>query len=452
MCFLIQEFLLTFLIQKGERKMVKIFNFIIIFTILTLSGTAFAWSSKGHIYVREWVVTKLPAWQQELFGAGSLDNFCKKYSSLQDKYSSKKYPVLKKYCNVPGLHISLHNLGPARESTEAIQWYLTQFCKNVKSGEKDEALKFLGVLCHWNEDPGSLSAHSCPVSEEVLRQLLPLPENMKNRNYLYGLNWIGLEGGKKTRVPEDDYTPKLLGSSISEAAVRIYQNQKKLKYHNSQYIIPAIQGRIENDFKKSEDAVKKAYLNNAKHVADIVYTAVCLAVNKLIPDEAAALKTQPLTHWLPDYKFRTRPMPYYVTPYLLNKSFDAKRRLHPLVFPATATDSKVQFGYGVGAPSLISWEIAPGNVFTEFTVRAGLHNLAGSKGKVKFIIKVNGKTEKETAVLSAGQAPVFIRIPLPETPVVKLELQTLPEQGSNPRHNLAIWAEPKLLRTVTVPE
>ena len=166
--------------------------FCVLLVVLTLTASpqhAFSWS-KGHRLIRLWAVARLPKWQRDLLGSRALSRLCKEYTSLQDRHAGGKAPELDPYCVVPGVRLSLHDVNPAGPSAKATLWYMDRIREELKSGETDEAMKFLGVLCHWNEDPGSPGAHSSPISEWQLKTLIPPPKQKQRFNYLFGAGGI----------------------------------------------------------------------------------------------------------------------------------------------------------------------------------------------------------------------------------------------------------------------
>ena len=327
-----------------------------------------------------------------------------------------------------------------------MQWYLHNVIQELKAGNGDEAMKFLGVLCHWNEDPLSPTAHGSPASDALLRQLVPPPREKENFNYILGYGGIG-DIGKYT-LADEPYTPRLLGASIPEAAARIYQTQKRLKFRIAAAIVPIIQSTMYGDGSKADEERAKGALRNAKFIADMIYTVFCLAADKIDPGESAKLQTQRLTEWVSDSLRTKAGHPYYVVPYLVDQAMDAKRKLHPLAFSGPA--GQVAFGYGTGTPSNIRYSIPSSGVFAKFTCRAGLHPTAGPKGKVHFTVKVDGKTAWEKT-LASGDPPETVSVPLPPSEVISLSMAMAPVGGSPPLHNLAVWGEPTLHRSEALP-
>ena len=328
---------------------------------LVIPGDVFAWG-RGHRLIRLWAVMHLPAWQTERIGAEHLGRLCSDYTSLQDKHAGGKAPELDPYCLVPDVRVSLHDVNAPEPTAQALLWYIDRIVTNLETGQTDEAMKFLGVLCHWNEDPGCPSAHSSPVSEQQLKTLLPPPKDKERFNYLFGAGGIMDVGSY--RIPRAEYRPRLLGRTREELALRIYQHQRLLKQNAAAHIVPIVQDMMHGDGVKADEHRAAAALDNAKHTADVIYSVVCLATGQFESD-AESWDAQPLTEWLPEFRGRMIPHPYYVSPFLVNQSMDAKRQLHPLQLPgasSAAQPQSVEHGYGMGAPFSLDFVLAPGSV------------------------------------------------------------------------------------------
>lgn len=400
------------------------------------SQTLWAWG-KGHRLIRLWAVARLPDWQKEFIGKENLDRLCREYTSLQDKHAGGKAPELGPYCLVPGVRLSLHDVNPPEKSVIAIQWYLEQISQNLRASETDEAMKFLGVLCHWNEDPGCPSAHSSPVTELQLKTLLPPPKDKARFNYLFGAGGIMDTGNYQLK--EVDYTPRLLGRTKEEAALRIYEQQKLLRRNAATHIVPIVQDMMHGDGKQADQHRGEAAVANGRHAADIIYTAICLATDR-VDDQMFQFETQSLVEWMPEFQGRMIPHPYYVSPFLVNQAMDAKRRLHPLQIGETEYDT----GYGMGTPFELDFVLAPGTVFENFTCEVGLHPTAGENGSVIFVIEANGEELIRAASVRVGEPAVNINVPLPQSDILKLRLKTIAGEDSEPSDNLVVWGKPTL--------
>ncbi|MGB0579241.1 MAG: NPCBM/NEW2 domain-containing protein, partial [Limisphaerales bacterium] len=391
---------------------------------------AFGWG-QGHRKIREWAVARLPEWQREWIGAENLKRLCVDYKSLQDMNAGGKNPHLDPYCKVPGVRLSLHDVNGAEVSGKANLWYLERISDCLNRGEIDEAMKFLGVLCHWNEDPGCPSAHSSPISEAELKILIPPPADKARYNYLFGAGGIADVG--QYDIPETKYHPRLLGRTRNEVALRIYQHQRWLERGAAARIVPLVQDMMQGDGSKAAALRAAAAADNARHVCDVIHTVLCLAKQRFeggrsLPSE------QPLSAWLPNPMGRRAPHPYYVTGFLVNQAMDAKRKLHPL--------AAIQ-GFGTGAPFRIGYTLAP-NVFRQFRTTVGFHGTAGEKAAVAFEVYANGKRLHRTKFMRSGEETVDIEVDLPEVPQLKLELVTVAENPADSLHNLVVWGDPVL--------
>lgn len=420
--------------------------------LLLVAETARGWSA-GHPWIRKWAVERLPEWQEQYFGKAHLQKMSEDYLYLQDWNASYGRKDLDTYCKIPGLNIGLHDVNSnAGDTARGIQWYLQQIAGHMQAGKADEAMKYLGVLCHWMEDPGSPTAHSSPIGESALRELLPPPRDMENCNYLYGAGWIGLEGAHlhkagKVMIPNVPYTPRLLGASIPEASARLTNLQRRLRRNGARYIIPLIQARLAGDDDALHKLTSETLLYNGKLVADVIYTAGCLAGGKVDPDEAKALSSVPLTEYVPDRPGDLTSHPYYAVHFLVNQAMDAKRKLHPLKFAGGGPVADAVQGFGAGAPVSLNFKLAPGGVYHRLSVRVGLHPAAGAKGKVLFRVLVNGKEAARSKPMASGDPPVALTASLPNRLLNALTLQTSAAAGSHPEHNLAVWGDPVLLRS-----
>lgn len=419
---------------------IKLRRILIILLVLGFiaSGSQSLWAwGKGHRLIRLWAVNRLPEWQRELIGKENLDRLCREYTSLQDKHAGGKAPELDPYCVVPGVRLSLHDVNPPENSVTAIQWYLAQISRNLQVGQKDEAMKFLGVLCHWNEDPGCPSAHSSPVNELQLKTLLPPPQDKARFNYLYGAGGIMDTGNYQ--LADIDYRPRLLGRTQEEAALRIYEHQKLLRRNAAAHIVPIVQDMMHGDGATADQHRAVAAVANGRHTADVIYTAICLATDR-VDDQEFEFQQQSLTEWMPNFNGRMIPHPYYVSPFLVNQSMDAQRQLHPLKI----ADKEFETGYGMGTPFTLEFVLAPGDVFEKLTCEVGLHPTAGENGAVSFVVEANGKELVRTPFVRVGDRAVILSVPLPQSDALQLSLKTIAGEGSEPSHNLAVWGKPTM--------
>lgn len=404
-----------------------------------------AWGWGGeHRLIRLWAVARLPEAQREFVGQRHLASLCGDYTSLQDRHAGGNAAQLDAYCRVPDVRVSLHDVNPPEPSAKALVWFVGQVIERLRVGETDEAMKYLGVLCHWHEDPGCPSAHCSPVTEAALKILLPPPPEKANLNYLYGYGGIAATGA--FQIAEAEYLPRLLGATVEEAALRMYQHQRQLERRSAAHIIPIVQDIVYGDGVQANRLRAEAALDTARHIADMIYTVVSLARDTIDPDQTARFRQQRLSEWLPDARSAMIGHPYYVTPFLTDQAMDARRGLHALSFSGENEGSRVEFGYGMGAPYSLDFTLTPGGVMQRFTCRVGLHPTAEPSGEVEFAIVVNGNELVRTRPIRAGQPPESIDIVLPKVDVMRLSLQTHPSNAADSKQNLTVWGEPMLHR------
>lgn len=419
----------------------------IVFFLLSCPSNSYAWG-RGHDLIRAWALAHLPAWQKEKLTEKYWAGLGKTYNKLQDQHAGGKAPHLDKYCIPPGPRLSLHDVNSAAVSIPAMQWYLEQTMTRLASPEKfpeegdstDEAMKFLGVLCHWHEDPGSPSAHSSPVTEAALRILLPPTADKVNLNYTYGYGGISNVG--TFSIPETDYQPRLLGSSIPEVALRLYQHQRLLEQNAAAGIIPIVQSIQYGDGSLAEKTRSRLALRNAEHITDLLYTVFCLAYDRLDEQETAGWNEQLLSEWIPDHPGGRTSHPYYVTPFLKDQALDAQRKLHPLQIGKTGYN----LGFGAGTPARISYTMTSGECYEQIVCDVGLHPTAGTSGKIVFQILIDGQLLAESPELTPESEAFRLQANLPADKLFKLELVTVAVEGSEPTHNLAVWGRPTLVK------
>lgn len=394
-----------------------------------------AWG-QGHRLIREWAIKRLPAWQRQALGEENLRRLCVDYKSLQDQHAGGKAPELDPYCKIPDVRLSLHDVNPPEKSAQATLWYLDRIVQNLRANKTNEAMKFLGVLCHWHEDPGCPSAHSSPINEAQLKILIPPPKDKARYNFLYGAGGIADIG--RYEIPDAEFRPQLLGRTAPEIALRLCQHQRLLERNAAAHIVPLVQDMMHGDGSRAAQHRAAAALYNAKHIADVIHTVLSLAYGRLEDDPPSAQK---LSEWLPEPMKKRTGHPYYVTGFLVDQAMDAKRKLHPLDL---SDDSRAEYGFGTGAPFAIDYTLAPGNVFSRITCRVGLHKTAGKAGAVSFAIVANGKELVRTKPIRESDRPVAIDVVLPLAPTLRLSLVTHAENPENSTANLVVWAEPTL--------
>lgn len=413
--------------------------------VLTLSGPSVGWG-RGHAVIRAWAVAQLPAWQRELLAPveGKLTRDC---LALQDAYAGSKDPALKPYCEPDNAQVSLHDVGHPGHTGRAMVWYLDRIKECLTAQKWDDAARYLGVLCHWLEDPGSPSAHALQcvgITEAMLRELLPPPADMAKWAYTYGHHGLADVGGYV--IPADArHQPRLLGATTREAAFALLHGQRRVARLARAMVLPMLAHQIhgradEADLLRGEQARLTGGL-----VTDALYTALCLATGRIDPAEARAGDGLPLAG-LEFAPLRGKAgEPYIWVPFLIGQSLDARRAAHPLA--VAGREAPFETGLGMGAPATAELPFAPAGAWARLTATVGIHPAAGPQGAVQFVLKAGGQELHRSPTIRSGEPGVAVEVRLPEGEFGLLTLTTEPVDGSQAApDNQCVWGEPRLWR------
>ncbi len=413
--------------------------------MLTLSSPTVAWG-RGHSIIRSWAVAQLPDWQQRSL-APVAEKLTRDCLSLQDTYAGSKDPALAPYCDPANAQVSLHDVVDPVPAGRGMVWYLERVTDCWQAERWDDAARYLGVLCHWLEDPGSPSAHALHcvgITEAMLRDLLPPPADKAKFAYTYGHHGIA-DTGQYTIPADARRTPRLLGATILEAAFALLHGQRRVARLARAMVLPMLSAQLhanpaEADLLRGEQARLTAEL-----VADALYTALCLATGRIDPAEARACDGLPVAG-LEFAPFRGKAgEPYVWVPFLIGQSLDARRAAHPLAVLGRA--APFETGLGMGAPATAELPFAPAGAWARLTATIGLHPAAGPKGAVQFVLQAGGQELYRSPTIRSGEPGVAVDVTLPEGELGLLALTTEPVDGSESSpDNQCVWGEPRLWR------
>ncbi len=414
-----------------------------------LSITAvFGWGEKPHVAITKAALEVLPAWQQELLG----EEFAKigdSHCMIPDRvYTDKKNAKFAKMESKPDVVylLNLHLPAQQPENLETLRYFMEKAVKAMCDGNISDAARYMGTLCHPLEDYGSPS-HTVPGDNmfTLLQQFLPPTEAMKGE-LMHG----PIENGD-FNVRIKGYQPTLLGTTVNEASWRLMHRVHEGILNARTTTIPIIQALYSEDQAVVEKHQLKAATLNAKIVADALYTILCLGTKKFEPKELAALKQVQIgaffpleaeSLYYPQSQFFGKP--YWGHPhsgFLLangNRPMPLKLRIEG---PKGTTNKEFTKGISAGMGRSLTF-LLPENVYTKFTVFAGLHPELGAKGRVEFTI-IGDDKPLESVIISGKEPAAFIDCDV--TGVSQLQLKLTP-RGLAPKSNYAIWAEPILKR------
>lgn len=411
---------------------------------LTVSLAACGWGDQGgHAVIRRQALAWLPAWQVALLGEAG-PRLAADYLALQDQHASGQRPDLDPYCTVPGGPISLHDPCPPARAGAAFGSYLQRVRDAIQAGETDEAARYLGVLCHWLEDPSSPSMHATEgfIDEARLRELIPPPSEKRRWHYLYGA--YGIADDVRYDLPEATHIPVLLGRTIAEASLHLQRRQRLQARLARQAIVPLVMSEMHEDGTQAARLRGELLMAAAKTSADAIFTALCLATDRLEGD-TVHLDAVPLTDFVDDYRGGRTSAPYMWVPFLEDASFDAGRNVVPLAVPGANGPREFARGIGMGAPFALSRSFGPAGVLRRLTASVGLHPASAPDTAAVFVVRAGEQELARIGPITAGEPGRELIAELPtEGDAVTLTLATELPEGAEGAGCLAVWGEPTL--------
>ncbi len=412
---------------------------------LAVSMAAHGWG-QGHEVIREHAVQCLPQEQQDMLGDAA-DALCRDYLALQDDHAGGRRPDLDPYCKPGGASVSLHDINAAAETTVAMRWYLQRIREHVRAGDMDEATRYLGVLCHWFEDVGSMSVHCTEgfIDEASLRELIPPPPDRRGRHYLYAASGIS-DTGRYDMPETDNYTPKLLGRTVEEAALHMQRRQRLQARNARQVMVPFVMDEMYGDGDEAARLRGQLVSHASRTGADLIFTALTLATDR-IDEETGNLNEVPLTDFVSDYRGGKTSAPWRWTPFVVDAIYDQRRNVVPLEVPTDGGTQSFERGIGMGAPFALDWTFGPAGVYSRLRVTVGLHPDSDEDTSAIFTVLANGEELVCSEPIAAGAPAQVLEAALPtEGDAIELTLQTgLPEDVSG-NGCLAVWGAPRLLK------
>ncbi len=407
--------------------------------------SAFGWGGP-HAVITRAACKVLPEWQKEIWGT-ELKSLGDSYCLIPDQvYKGKEIAQYAMIDSKPGVIylVSLHLPPETAEGYELLRFFMDKAVGSLKDNRVGDAARYTGTISHMLEDWGC-PAHSAPDDNmfTLFKQFLPPPEKWED-----SLLHSPIENGKFD-VDLKDYKPRLLGTSVEEAAyIILHASHKDTVFARSQ-IVPIMQGLYNNDDDAVNHAQQKAALRNARMVADACYTLVCIAKGKVSPDEASAFQKLDISRfypkeapdfYFPQSSFFGKPYWGYSTTGKILKNGTEAMPLKLQLQKDKNTDIKC--GIGTGTRSTLTYLI-PTDVYKTFQVTAGLHPEFGANGSVIFEVKGDNRTLKKTEPLSGKDIAQLIEVPLAGV----TNLQLIATSGSKDSSgNYAIWGEPALVK------
>jgi hypothetical protein len=193
----------------------------------------------------------------------------------------------------------------------------------------------------------------------------------------------------------------------------------------------------------------RAATKDAQVVADALHTILSLGTQKFQPTaqaQAALSSVSISTFWpleapslfYPQTQFFSSPYWGYPRSGVI---LEQGSKAVPLKLRLAEGEQEFPHGISAGMGKPLTF-LLPKDVFTRFTVIAGLHPQLGKKGRVEFTLNGDGKLLK--SVILNGTDPAQ-PLECDVTSITQLQL-TLTSRSLDNKSNYAIWAEPTLVK------
>jgi len=420
-----------------------------ILPILLAAHHAWGWGGP-HATITQAALKTLPEWQQETLGAersalGSL------YCAIPDLvYTRKDLAPYAMMDSLPGkvYLVSLHLPATPSENYGQLRYFLGKAVTALQTNAVADAARYAGTLAHMLEDWGC-PAHSVPGDNmfTLFKQFLPPPEACR---------FTPLHGPVENGVFDvalGGYSPRLLGTSVDEAAFNLLQRSQETTIYARGQVIPIIQAFYAGDTNAWNAAQQKAALLDARVVADALYTLVCLARQRFAADEAAPLRTLDLSAfapleapnlYMPQTAFFGKPQWGHAT---CGATLKSGGEALPLRLRTTdngrSAISTFERGIGTGTRSVLTY-LVPAGIYERFTVQAGLHAELGTTGNVIFEVSGNDRCLARIGPVTGSMPAQAIDVAI--AGITNLQL-TVTSAGGDGTGNYAVWGSPRLQKS-----
>lgn len=412
---------------------------------LAAPGIVLAWG-EPHLAITKAALDVLPPWQLTLLGEERA-RLAAEYCLIPDRvYTDKENARFAAMETRPGeVYVkSLHLPAQQPENLETLRYFMDRAVTAVRADRISDAARFMGTICHQIEDYGSPS-HTLPGDNmfTLLQQFLPPSEKMQGQ-LMHG----PIENGELTVVIKG-HRPALLGTSVDEASWRLLHRIHEGILNARRTTIPILQALYAGDEPGARAHQTKAAIVDAQVVADALHTILCLGRERFETADRAALQSVAIGGFFP---LEAENLHYPQSQFFSSPHWGHPRsgvslaegtRAVPLRLRVAGADGDEvkTFTNGISAGMGRSLTfLLPKNVYSRFTVLAGLHADLGTKGRVEFTITGDGKP-LASAIVGGLEPARPLECDLAD--VARLQL-TLAPRGLDAKGNHAIWADPRL--------
>ncbi len=426
--------------------------------------------SNSHDFLTRHTLDALPQWQRE-FWAPVTQNLVAEYCWYPDMYYStdraiqtaaRPYVVMvdgQPFHYLPANAVEYNNWdvlddGSLRRQPNVpnVHWRcvsrgltdgIAHVVKHLHDKRLEEAGKFAGALFHMIQDAGSaihalegVDGTDVALLDRLLRPPTDRPDALAGivvrRNDAIAFEW-------------GDFTPTLLGTTVSEAVFRFYTVMCTMTRVNRFELVPFVQHIWRDEDDQANACISRMNRRICAVTADFLYTLTCMACDRFEPADLQSLSSVDMVELEPIHRPYFLPG-YEASPLAADHNIDAEGRKAPLELSLPGGTRTFERGIGTGchAEYVLAYDL-PAGVYEYFRGCVGLHARLGRQGAIDVEIRIGGRPIHNEHFDDSHPATEF-KLPVIGGGMLELFVRDATGEWSNP-HNHVVWAQPRLIRT-----
>ena len=324
---------------------------------------------------------------------------------------------------------------------DGFRHYLSTVSEELRQGRPGEAAKSMGILLHVLQDTHELHSLEGPWGSDlfVLDRVMPWPEGDR---YISPTSLIA-RTHKEGSI--DGYQPKLLGTSVGEAVLLLYERYVHAALDNRRIHVPMVLSEMQGDTEQTNRYLAQVNETIARLSADALHTVVALARGEFDEAEVEALRSHRLDPMAAVQKPWNGRGAYRFHGTVPNACLDREMHLHPLrVRQADGSTKAFEQGWGTGGhvDMMLVWEI-PANVYDRVKGQVGLHEPLGDNGGADLTVLVDGEAVQRHR-LEPGAGPLDLDVPIREGGELRFRVQE--KKGIGHHENHLVWGDVRLVK------
>lgn len=322
-------------------------------------------------------------------------------------------------------------------------YYIEKTVDCFKAGEPVEAVKFLGVLLHTLQD-SVIFPHSLEGPDGV--DVFALDRLIEPPGGDLSLLPSSVLGGRQIECDISGYSPRLLGTSASEAAFQLYSSYAKAVESSRKKIIPMLLNIYEGCEDKADDIYRETLSIGARLCADAAYTTLSIAFHRFEPDDISELQKVYLSDLKPVQKPRITSAPYGFISMTKDCALDDERQRRSLMLIQDGDRRSFSKGFGTGVhfDYTIAYEL-PADVYDTFTCLVGYHPELSRNADFCAGLRFRGNKIAETHITEDN--PAFrLECDVRQGGLLELFLECAEGMSGDGTVSSVVWVDPLLMK------